>query len=213
MEASDTLKVITERYKIDPTLEGKIDLPVSRWHDFGHLLKALGYKKGVEVGVYKGVFIQTMASRATETEIIGVDAWTTYEGYKDYPPGDLETVGYPQAIARAAKHPNVKLIKGWSKDIAPTFEDGSVDFVYIDANHTYPCVKEDIGLWAPKVKVGGLVCGHDYFETKNVRKLVELDFGVIKAVNEWVESQGIKHLFTTSLDPFPSWFFIQGDTK
>ena len=37
-----------------------------------------------------------------------------------------------------------------------------LDFVYIDANHNYECVKEDIEHWYPKVKVGGIIAGHDF---------------------------------------------------
>ena len=146
MEPKETLQFIADRYKLDLNQPNPIKVNASRWHDIGHLLNDIGFKKGVEIGVYKGVFTQTLARRAPNMELIGVDAWTTYDGYKDYPPGDLETVGYPQAVERAGRYPNVKLVKGWSKDVAPTFEDGSLDFMYLDANHTYPCVVEDLAL-------------------------------------------------------------------
>lgn len=42
------------------------------------------------------------------------------------------------------------------------FEDESLDFVYIDAIHDYEHVKEDIKVWLPKVKKGGVLCGDDY---------------------------------------------------
>ena len=41
-------------------------------------------------------------------------------------------------------------------------EDESLDFVYIDANHAYDWVVQDIELWYPKVKKGGILWGHDY---------------------------------------------------
>ena len=50
-----------------------------------------------------------------------------------------------------------------------------VDFVYIDADHRYECVKSDIAAWLPHVKSGGIICGHDY----------SIGFpGVYRAVNE-----------------------------
>ena len=42
------------------------------------------------------------------------------------------------------------------------FSDGSLDFVFLDADHSYKGVKRDIEAWLPKVKPGGLLCGHDY---------------------------------------------------
>jgi hypothetical protein len=39
-----------------------------------------------------------------------------------------------------------------------------LDFIYIDANHAYDFVKEDIECWYPKVKPGGWVMGHDYID-------------------------------------------------
>jgi len=213
MKPQDTLKFIADRYQLDLNQPNPISVNVSRWHDIGHMLNDLKIEKGIEIGVYKGVFTQTLARRAPNMKLYGVDAWTTYEGYLDYPPGDLETVGYPQAVERASRYPNVELIKGWSKDVAPTFGDASVDFMYLDANHTYPCVKEDLALWVPKVNEGGIVMGHDYFVTANRRRLQHLDFGVIKAVNEWVADHKIKHLFVTSQDSYPSWFFVVGDVE
>lgn len=50
-----------------------------------------------------------------------------------------------------------------SADAASTFEDESLDFVFIDAAHEYENVKSDINAWLPKVKVGGILAGHDYF--------------------------------------------------
>ena len=42
------------------------------------------------------------------------------------------------------------------------FAPESVDFVYIDANHSYTYVRDDIQTWLPKVKKGGIIGGHDY---------------------------------------------------
>ena len=42
------------------------------------------------------------------------------------------------------------------------FPNESLDFVFIDAGHMYEEVKEDISLWLPKVKPGGVISGHDY---------------------------------------------------
>jgi predicted O-methyltransferase YrrM len=51
-----------------------------------------------------------------------------------------------------------------------------LDFVFIDADHSYEAVKDDIACWAPKVRSGGWVGGHDYHPRKFP--------GVVKAVDE-----------------------------
>lgn len=60
-------------------------------------------------------------------------------------------------------------------EAAPLFEDGSLDAVFIDADHTYDAVKKDIANWMPKIRKGGILAGHDYIHTWP---------GVIQAVNE-----------------------------
>ena len=55
-------------------------------------------------------------------------------------------------------------IKMWSADAAPLYEDKSLDFVFIDARHTYDMVTLDIESWLPKVKDGGILAGDDYFD-------------------------------------------------
>jgi hypothetical protein len=49
-----------------------------------------------------------------------------------------------------------------SADASMDIKDNSLDFVYIDANHSYSYVLQDCRLWWPKVKNGGVLCGHDY---------------------------------------------------
>lgn len=78
------------------------------------------------------------------------------------------------------KH-KIKWIKEKSADAAILIADNSLDFVYIDANHTYESVAEDISLYYPKVKKGGLLSGHDY------------DYGSVKkAVDEFVNRENLK---------------------
>jgi len=48
-----------------------------------------------------------------------------------------------------------------SANAADLFEDGSVDFVFIDASHEYQAVSRDISAWYPKVRDGGIIAGHD----------------------------------------------------
>lgn len=53
------------------------------------------------------------------------------------------------------------IIRNDSVSAAEQIEDNSLDFVFIDADHTYEGVKRDVEAWLPKVKGGGMVLGHD----------------------------------------------------
>jgi len=65
-------------------------------------------------------------------------------------------------IERMKKYPNATLIIKSSTEAVQEFQDNSLDFVYIDADHRMASVINDCQLWYPKVKIGGLLCGHDY---------------------------------------------------
>ena len=76
------------------------------------------------------------------------------------------------------KFKNVVHHKMTSEQAAPCFTNGWLDFVYIDGNHQYEYVKNDIEMWLPKIKKGGWLGGHDY---------MNIDFeDVTKAVDEIV---------------------------
>lgn len=53
------------------------------------------------------------------------------------------------------------------------FSDGFFDFVFIDASHKYEETKADISLWKRKIKVGGILAGHDYLGIAEVRNAVD----------------------------------------
>jgi len=89
-------------------------------------------------------------------------------------------------------------IKLPSLEAAKLFQDNSIDFVFLDASHDYENVKADITAWYPKVKVGGILAGHDYPDTKGW-------FGVKEAVDEFVLNNP-GHKVDTSTD---SWTFVK----
>lgn len=61
------------------------------------------------------------------------------------------------------QYKNIKKMQMFGKDAATFFKDGSLDFVYIDADHTYEAVVADINDWKGKVKKGGYIAGHDFY--------------------------------------------------
>ena len=63
-------------------------------------------------------------------------------------------------------------LKTTSIEAAKYFDDGILDFVFIDAEHTFEAVVSDIRAWLPKVKHGGCIAGHDY-SWDGVKRAVE----------------------------------------
>jgi predicted O-methyltransferase YrrM len=74
-------------------------------------------------------------------------------------------------------------IKNSSELASKQFEDESLDFIFIDAGHTYEDVKNDLKNWYPKLKQNGIIAGHDFSEAAWP--------GVVKAVTEWAEENNI----------------------
>lgn len=91
------------------------------------------------------------------------------------------------------KYSNLTFLHMKSDEAVSMFEDGIFDAVYIDSVHTHEWVKKDIKTWLPKIKKGGIICGHDYV-TDEIAAIPITDFewcskkmgfgGVKKAVDE-----------------------------
>jgi predicted O-methyltransferase YrrM len=82
-----------------------------------------------------------------------------------------------------------------SVEAAENFDDNSMDFVFLDADHSYESVKADITAWWPKIKPGGWLCGHDYggwLVVKRGGKETKQYFGVKQAVDEFAEGLGLR---------------------
>ncbi len=85
----------------------------------------------------------------------------------------------------AKNYPVVKM-KMTSEEASAYFKDGVFDFIYLDGNHNYEFVRQDIDLWLPKVKRGGYFGGHDYsnLALPGVMKAVEETFGKVFAYSD-----------------------------
>lgn len=88
---------------------------------------------------------------------------------------------------------------------AVLFADASLDFVFIDANHSYEAVINDIRAWWPKIRPGGLLAGHDYSWTGVARAVHEFfgrtDLRIPHNINCWgvMKSHDSPHSLTACL--------------
>lgn len=57
---------------------------------------------------------------------------------------------------------HVRIVEDLSTNASQNYINQSIDVVYIDADHEYDSVVDDINCWLPKIREGGVICGHDY---------------------------------------------------
>lgn len=199
----DTLEFILKRYDISKDQKSPVNLGRSRWTSLTKLFKELNFTLGAEIGVERGRFSKIICQVNPQLKLYVIDCWQTYEGYRDHVSQERLDEFYIETRTRL-KPFNCQLIRDWSANAVKRFADESLDFVFIDASHEYEHVKEDIRDWSKKVKVGGLVSGHDYID-----ELRGITYGVKLAVNEWVKENSISPLFVFDKDSCPTWFYVK----
>jgi predicted O-methyltransferase YrrM len=126
------------------------------------------FKIYVELGCWKGHSTAFLADKIKHKEgakLWAVDYWDpTITISSAYLPDDYPHIYdiYDENMKRSGARHIVTDIKGCTWEAAEQFEDESVDFIYIDADHSEPGVTKDIYSWWPKLKPTGLMAGHDY---------------------------------------------------
>lgn len=168
---------------------------------------------GVEVGVAHGRYSERILQANPDIKLSGVDPYQVYKDYKDYAlVRTMENIK-AEAYARLSQKPNYTFIEKFSMDAVKDFEDESLDFVYIDANHEDPWVTDDITEWTKKVKKGGVVSGHDYGRVRSITDR----FDVLRAVNRYAKENDIqliiwglnRKIHGEKRDSIRSWSFIK----
>lgn len=134
----------------------------------------------VEIGVARGSTSKFTIERLSDKISLytGVDPYESNYDKKDgfsYYNQDLMDNLY-KFVIKKVNDPRFKLIRKKSNIAHLDFEDNSIDAIYIDGNHSYEAVTEDIKCWSPKVKQGGLIIGDDYLTFEGVRKAVNDSF-------------------------------------
>jgi predicted O-methyltransferase YrrM len=159
--------------------------------------------KIAEIGVFRGHHAIAMFNICGPTELVLIDPWKSPPptdqplDYKWAKIGQLELEKLYVGVCTAFKaHGNVKIERVSSLEGAALYPDGYFDWVYVDANHMYDPVMEDLRAWYPKVKKGGYLCGHDYSDAPRI--LAKGD-GVFYAVNDFCKEHNLNIEFVTSL--------------
>jgi len=148
----------------------------ARWHVVAGWISHIRPLLGAEVGVKEGRFIAHLLHQYPSLEMYAVDPWEDQPGANEDYIGWNWSVIYSQYLSAVNPFGERAIeMRMHSECAAPLVHVGALDFAFIDAQHDYRSVRRDIELWLPKIRTGGLLCGHDY----------DRNFpGVVQAVDE-----------------------------
>ena len=186
------------------------------------LFAQLGFTVGLETGIEKGKNAVVMFENIPNLKLYGLDS------YKRHPQAsyiyDAEKRNWDDKYLQAVREQCYERMKGRNCVMIEKFseygiqdvKDNSLDFVYLDADHSYDFVIQDIILWGRKLRKGGIMSGHDYYIDK---KKLDRRAKVAQAVNDYTNVHGIKFYITSENhladktrlhgDYYPSWFWVK----
>lgn len=166
-----------------------------RWSELVDRLEKLheelgGKLKIAEIGVWEGDTVKQLLKSPYIQEYHLIDPWEAARPDSSWYISGSKLAGYTQgrfdqAFKKAIEvikndRDRVKIHRKKSLDIVGKFEDHSLDLVFIDGDHSYQGVSDDIKAWLPKIKFGGYIGGHDFDEPRfsGVREAVEENFNM-----------------------------------
>ncbi len=154
-----------------------------------------------EIGVFFGRSALLFRLFFPKAKLFLIDPWELSEKYlaTGNPPSlcpEVFAEGFRTVTQLFAHDPDVQILRRTSKEAAKIIPD-DLDLVFIDGDHSYESVKEDIDLWSKKVRPGKILSGHDYDEAKFPQ--------VVKAVNESIPNLRI--------GPYSTWFTLNKEAS
>lgn len=172
-----------------------------RLHLGGDAVDSLARIRGVEIGVHRGGLSAELLRAFPNLFLYLIDPWQVYED-RHHPyrksrdkcsrfTAEQQENNYRTAVAVTAEFADRRgILRMTSLEAAASglIEDGSLDFVFVDGDHSYEAVKADIAAWWPKVRRGGVLSGHDFGHRRDRIGL----WGVQKGVTEFAEREGLK---------------------
>lgn len=161
---------------------------------------------GAEIGVAEGWYSNKIMEQGKVDKLYGVDPYIPHQGYRDYTRETTYNKLRTKAHERLDKYPNYEFIHDYSMEALKQFEDNSLDWVYIDGDHSYKAVMEDVIAWSGKVKSGGILAGDDYVRSARDKRF----YDVIGAIDNYVASNNIPKLFLYTAGRTPiNWMFYK----
>lgn len=138
---------------------------------------------GAEIGLDRGFFSEALLTHLPNLTLIGVDPWckatpSSEVGHHEYANWDFKEIEAEYRRRTALFASRAVILKMPSIEAAKWIDDLTLDFVFIDAQHTFSACTADIDAWEPKLKPSGLMMGHDYgARWGGVKRAVDYRYG------------------------------------
>lgn len=152
-------------------------------HSLSELLNELGFTNGAEIGVAQAVHALDMCQTISGLELACVDPYQSYH----WKHSQKEHEAHFAEAKEKLKDYNAKFYRYPSMIAVQYVPDNSLDFVYIDGNHEFDFVMQDLIEWSKKVRPGGIIAGHDYYRFRGA--------GVVDAVDAYTKAHQITEWF------------------
>ena len=187
-------KAIIKKFNLKPW----VNMPwcTSKRYDrytLGELLGEIGFNIGAEIGVRRGNYSKYLCEKNHNLKLYCIDPWL--------PHGNKYTVErqerYYQETLKNTNGLNIEIIRKKSHDALNDIPDRSLDFVFVDGDHSFDHCVTDIIFWSKKVKKGGLIIVHDCYGWSGG--------GVLPAVYGYTYSHNLEWFITKEAEPTAFW--------
>jgi hypothetical protein len=138
---------------------------------------------GVEIGCYEGLNSLVMLVLNKDLKLVTIDNYDNMDVYTGGPRQEKQFSDLIKDLAinnLSRFRDRIDIVLKSSEEAVKDYPDNNFDYVYVDGEHTYEATKRDMKLWYPKVKVGGILGGHDVGMTE-----------VSTALNEFIKENNI----------------------
>lgn len=195
IQSTGTTPSLTSPIAVNPYTDAlKLKAPGRHQNRVRLLEKMPKNARCAEIGVWNGGFSDVILEVTKPAELILIDPWEklaeqspeewTHNKHQDH---QFMQKMHNHVVSCYHHLSNVSIRCGFSSDILSSFPDKYFDWVYIDGNHQYDFVREDVKLAFKKVRHGGIIAGDDFFWKRNGRMHVK------EAVLDEMRSQGMSN--------------------
>lgn len=199
---TQTLEYIVKRFGVDLSQPSPHILNNYSRYQIPEMFNKLGFTIGAEIGTEVGRYAEMLFKKMPNLQLTSVDLWDATLHQENASQEKMDNWYQETLIKLKPYHSNI--LKMSSMDAVKQFPDNSLDFVFIDANHDFEFVVNDIIFWSKKVKIGGIVYGHDYSD----------EFAVKEAVNAFVKVNKVDPWFVLRANyrnVIDSWLFVRDE--
>lgn len=209
----NTAQYLLKTYGPNPNPDSPQVIPGMLRKNLYLLFAELEFKTGAEIGVFRARNAREMFRQIPELKLYGIEAFAdqpTSTRHKTVPRYERNK----RSMESRMRGRNFIPIEQFSEEAVQHIPYGSLDFVYIDGDHSYDYAMLDIILWTRRVRTGGIISGHDYILPGEYRH--KFDINVRDAVDDYVRVHKISPLYLTDKttavnksDRCPSWWFVK----